>query len=189
MAPEPRPGWSYCNPPADCRQSGVILLLYPGAKGQLCFLLTLRTHRVGTHKGQVSLPGGARHANEPLSQTALREISEELGIPTEGIEMLGSLSPLYVPVSNYCIHPFVGYQTEPPVTRPDPVEVEDVMEVPLHAVLDPRNRQVEYWADEGFAGRRRVPCFRLHGWLVWGATAMILSEMAALLGSAAGETT
>ncbi len=165
-----------------------MLLLYPDSDGQLCFVLTRRTQRVGTHKGQVSLPGGARHADEPLSQTALREVSEELGIPTEGIEVLGGLSPLYVPVSNYCIYPFVAHQAKPPATRPDPVEVEDVLEVPLRAVLDPQNRQVEYWEEAGFAGGRRIPYFKLRGWVVWGATAMILSEMAALIGWAAGET-
>jgi hypothetical protein len=95
--------------------------------------------------------------------------------------MIGQLTPLYVPVSNYCIHPFVGYQPDAPTFRPDPVEVAEVLEMPLKVLLDPLNRHVEYWHEAGFEGGRRIPCFKMHGWLVWGATAMILSEMVTVL--------
>jgi 8-oxo-dGTP pyrophosphatase MutT (NUDIX family) len=180
MAPQPRPGWSYPGIPAGCRQSGVLILLYPRGE-QLHFVLTRRTERVGAHKGQVSLPGGACHSNELPAQTALRETAEELGVDSRSIEVMGQLTPLYVPVSSYCIHPFVGYQPAVPAFRPDPVEVAEVLEMPLKALLDPLNRHVEYWHEAGFEGGRRIPCFKLGGWLVWGATAMILSEMAAAL--------
>jgi 8-oxo-dGTP pyrophosphatase MutT (NUDIX family) len=180
MAPQPRPGWSYTGIPADCRQSGVLMLLYPREE-RLHFALTRRTERVGAHKGQVSLPGGACHNNELPVETALRETAEELGVDSRIIEVIGQLTPLYVPVSNYCIHPFIGYQPSVPDFRLDPVEVAEALEMPLTALLDPRNRQVEYWHEADFEGGRRIPCFRLRGWLVWGATAMILSEIATVL--------
>jgi 8-oxo-dGTP pyrophosphatase MutT (NUDIX family) len=181
MAPDPAGGpGAYLNPPAACRRSGVLILLYPRA-GELHFVLTRRSQRVRHHKGQVSLPGGARHSHEPLIQTALRETGEDLGVPTAAIQVLGALSPLYVPVSGFCIHPFVAYQASQLTFAPDPVEVADVLEVPLAHLLDPAARQVEFWPDPRFDAQRRVPYFRIFDWTVWGATAMILSELVALL--------
>ena len=181
MAPDPPSGPdTYLNPPEACRRGGVLILLYPCA-GELHLVLTRRTQQVRHHKGQVSLPGGAQHSDEELIQTALRETGEELGIPTGTIEVLGALSPLYVPVSGFCIHPFVAHQASRPIFDPDPAEVADVLEVPLARLLDPGARKVEYWSDPRFGVQRRVPCFRMLDWVVWGATAMILSELVALL--------
>lgn len=180
MAPQPRAGQeTYFEPPPNCRQGSVLILLYPRA-GQLQLVLTRRTEQVRYHKGQVSLPGGAQHPGEPLVQTALRETGEEIGIPTRDIRVLGELTPLYVPVSGYCIHPFVGYLEDAPVLKPDPVEVAEVLEVALDELMDPAARRVEFWED-GEGPGRRVPCFRVRGWVVWGATAMILSELIAML--------
>jgi 8-oxo-dGTP pyrophosphatase MutT (NUDIX family) len=180
MAPQPRVGQeTYFNPPPNCRQGSVLILLYPRA-GQLHLVLTRRTDRVRHHKGQVSLPGGAQLPGEPLVQTALREAGEELGIPTRDIQVLGGLTPLYVPVSGYCIHPFVGFLAVAPLLRPDPIEVAEVLEVTLDELLDPAARHVELWKDPQLSSRR-IPCFHLRGWVVWGATAMILSELSAML--------
>jgi 8-oxo-dGTP pyrophosphatase MutT (NUDIX family) len=180
MAPQPRPGWNpnFALPP-DCREGGVLILLYP--RGQLHFVLTRRTETVRSHKGQIALPGGAREEGESLVQTALRETCEELGVPPESIEVIGRLSALYTPPSNYCIHPFVAYRPSAPAFRPDPVEVAEVLEVPLALLLNPSTRKVEYWPDPRFESPRRVPFFDVHGTVVWGATAMILSELATLL--------
>jgi 8-oxo-dGTP pyrophosphatase MutT (NUDIX family) len=186
MAPQPRPGWSYVAMPGDCRDSGVLLMLFPH-NGQLRFVLTRRTDQVRVHKGQVSLPGGGRHGGEALVETALRETAEELGVVPAFLEVLGELSPLYVPVSNHCIYPFVGYHATVPAMHVEPEEVAEVLEVPLAALLDVQIRRIEYWDEPGFDGKRRIPCFRFSGWLVWGATAMILSEMATLLEIVAGE--
>ena len=186
MAPQPRPGWSYGAMPGDCRESGVLLMLFP-RNGQLRFVLTRRTEQVRAHKGQVSLPGGGRHGGEALLETALRETGEELGVVPAAVELLGDLSPLYVPVSNHCIYPFVGYHATVPAMHAEPEEVAGVLDVPLAALLDVQYRRIEYWDEPGFGGRRRIPCFIFRGWLVWGATAMILSEMATLLEAVAGE--
>lgn len=180
MAPQPRPGWNpnFALPP-DCREGGVLILLYP--RGRLHFVLTRRTETVRSHKGQIALPGGAREEGESLVQTALRETCEELSVPPESIEVIGRLSALYIPPSNYCIHPFVAYRPSAPAFRPDLVEVAEVLEAPLALLLDPSTRKVEYWSDPRFESPRRVPFFDVHGTVVWGATAMILSELATLL--------
>jgi len=186
MAPQPRPGWSVPSMPRDCRESGVLLLLFPRG-GQLQFVLTRRTEQVHAHKGQVSLPGGGRLDGETLVVTAQRETFEELGVAPAAVEVLGDLSPLYVPVSNYCIYPLVGYQATVPALHPNALEVANVQQVPLAALLAAQNRHGEYWNEPGFKNRRRIPCYRLGDWVVWGATAMILSEMAMLLEPVAGE--
>ena len=181
MAPQPRPGWNReLSLPADCRQGAVLILLYP-RYGRLYLVLTRRSDRVGSHKGQISLPGGAQESNESLAQTALRETWEELGVPSEDIEVMGKLTPLYTPPSNYCIHPFVAHRTATPIFHPYSVEVAQVLEVALGSLLDPAIRRVEYWADQRFDSPRRVPCFDIDGQVVWGATAMILSEFVSLL--------
>ena len=181
MAPQPRPGWDpdFAIPP-DCREGGVLILLYPRG-GRLHFVLTRRTHRVRSHKGQISLPGGAREDGESLIQTALRETSEELGVPPDGTEVIGRLSALYTPPSNYCMHPFVAHRPVTPTFHADPAEVAEVLEVPLSLLLDPTIRQVEFWQDPNFETPCRVPFFNIHGQVVWGATAMILSELVTLL--------
>jgi 8-oxo-dGTP pyrophosphatase MutT (NUDIX family) len=181
MAPQPRPGRDLdLGVPAGCRESSVLVLLYPRT-GRLYFVLTRRTEMVQSHKGQISLPGGAREGSESPAQTALRETREELGVPPNGTEVLGCLSTIYIPHSNYCIYPFVAYRPDPPVFYADPVEVAEVLEVPLALLLDPSIRRVGYWSAPDFDSPRRVPFFSIHGQVVWGATAMILSELVSVL--------
>jgi 8-oxo-dGTP pyrophosphatase MutT (NUDIX family) len=181
MAPQPRPGRTPTLAlPSDCREGGVLILLYSRAE-RLYFVLTRRTETVRSHKGQISLPGGKREGSESLIQTALRETCEEVGVPPDGTEVIGRLSKLYVSASNYCIHPFVAHRQIPPTFRPDPVEVAEVLEVPLFTLLDPSIRKVEHWSASQFDAPRRVPFFAIESQVVWGATAMILSELATLL--------
>jgi 8-oxo-dGTP pyrophosphatase MutT (NUDIX family) len=181
MAPQPRPGWSPdLVPPSDCRQGAVLILLYP-RDHHLHLVLTRRTDTVRSHKGQISLPGGAQEEDESLVQTSLRETYEELGVPADGTEVIGKLSPLYPPPSNYCIHPFVAFHLVTPTFHPDSLEVAEIIEVPLAWLLDPTIRRVEYREDPRFDAPRRVPFFDIKGQVVWGATAMILSEFVALL--------
>ncbi len=95
--------------------------------------------------------------------------------------MLGCLSTLYIPRSNYCIYPFVAYRPASPVFCADPIEVAEVLEVPLALLLDPSIRHIEYWSAPDFDSPRRIPFFNIHGQVVWGATAMILSELVSVL--------
>ena len=166
--------------PANYKQAGVLILLYP-RDGQLYFPLTRRTEKVKNHKGQISLPGGAREGRESLQQTALRETYEELGVPSDHLDVLGQLTPLYVPPSRFLISPFVAYSATCPRFDPDPVEVAALIETPLALLLDP---QTEVWEEWEIGGKPvQVPFFQvLHqDNKVWGATAMVLSELVVAL--------
>src|SRR3990172_5047359 len=110
MSPLPRPGDVFPLPPeVQPREAAVMILLYPRGEN-LDFFLTRRTETVETHKGQISLPGGAQEPGESLQETALREASEELGVDVKCVEILGEpLSPVYIPVSGFRATPFVGF--------------------------------------------------------------------------------
>jgi 8-oxo-dGTP pyrophosphatase MutT (NUDIX family) len=166
------------NPPADCRQAGVLVLLYP-QDGQLYLPLTRRPDNVEFHKGQISLPGGSQEEGESLQQTALREAQEEIGVEAVAVEVLGTLSPLYVPPSNFCVQPFVGYLDRRPDFSIEAVEVAELVEAPLAALLDPATLCQEDWEIRG--GIWRIPFYQFGPHKVWGATAMILAELVAIL--------
>lgn len=164
--------------PPDCRRAGVLVLLFP-QDGALRLPLTRRPQSVEFHKGQISLPGGAVEAGESPDQTALRETGEEIGVPSAEVELLGPLSPLYVPPSNFSIQPWVGWTPRRPLFRIEPTEVAELIEAPLDVLLDPATVQVEEWHLQG--GSWPVPFYRLGPHKVWGATAMILTELLTLL--------
>ncbi len=165
------------NPPA-CRQAGVLVLLYPH-DGRLCFPLTKRPESVEFHKGQISLPGGAREGAESLRQTALRETEEEIGVPASSVELIGTLSFVYVPPSNFSIQPYVGYVPCRPTFCLAAGEVAELIEAPLDALLDPATARVEDWEIRGSVWP--IPFYQFGPHKVWGATAMILAEFAAML--------
>jgi len=178
MAPHPRAGdMTYPDVGGDCLQAGVLLLLFP-RRGRLFFYLTKRTETVLHHRGQVSLPGGERHGSETPVQTALRETNEELGVSLAGVSVLGRLTPLYIPPSNFCIHPVVASVPRPPACRPHAEEVAELIEAPLLRLLDPSASRREC---RKFRGRQfEIPYYDFDGCKVWGATAMVLAEFAAL---------
>lgn len=177
MAPSPRP----FQPPPDIqpRQAAVLLLLYP-LEGELHILLTLRASGLNHHGGQISFPGGgAEEGDLSLLETALREAQEEIGVTVEGLEVLGPLTPLYVPPSQNVIHPFVAYMPQRPEFHPDPLEVAGLLEVSLTTLLDPATRQEEDWSWREFP--LHVPFYAVGEHKVWGATAIVLAEFLALL--------
>ena len=174
---------TFAEPPPDARTASVLVLLYPKAT-TWHFALIQRTSHVGNdaHRGQIGLPGGKIEAADlSPAAAALREAEEEIGVPSGAVDLLGALTPLYIPVSKFLVHPFVGTTA----TRPDFVlqasEVADLYEVPLQSLLRPESRRV---TDLPFGERltlQNVPYFHLADKVVWGATAMILSEWTALL--------
>ncbi|WP_322798549.1 CoA pyrophosphatase [Thermoflexus sp.] len=163
--------------PAQARAAAVLILLYPNGS-ELAFPLTLRTLYVAYHKGQVSLPGGACEPGESPVEAALRETEEELGPLGEAVEILGSLTPLFVPPSGFIVHPVVGYLPRRPTFRPAPMEVAEVLEATLSWLLDSRHQDEE--EREVYGARWRIPVFRLENHVIWGATAMILAEFRAV---------
>ncbi len=185
MAPQPLPHqanrWDAAA--TNCREASVLLLLYPHAttsEVEWHVVLMRRPDYPGVHGGQVSLPGGQREGDETLAMTALREAHEEVGLLPTHVELLGQLSQLYTPPSNYCIYPFVGLTSQRPKFIPNPAEVAALIECPLSRLQDRFTRQQERWTF-GNEVEREVPFFNVAGHKVWGATAMILSEFLAVL--------
>ncbi len=170
-----RPTRLELTPNAQTRQSAVLLLLYPGPHG-LYLPLTQRHPYKGVHGGQISLPGGRTEPTDrsPV-ETALRETHEEVGVAPDEVRVLGQLSPLYVPPSNFLIHPVVGVLPYRPDFVPEPFEVADIIEAPLTRLRDPGQlRETQLHLPDGLT--IHTPYFDVQQRVVWGATAMILSE-------------
>ncbi len=179
MAPRPRPGHRrYDEVEASCTRAGVLALLYPW-ENALYLVLTRRTERLRHHQAQISFPGGRQESGEDFVQTALRETGEELGICPEALQVLGSLTPLYIPPSDTCIYPVVATQDQRPSFMLSPREVEEAIEVPVRHLRDPQNVHEEIWTIRGKPVR--VPFYLFSGNKIWGATAMVLAELLELL--------
>jgi 8-oxo-dGTP pyrophosphatase MutT (NUDIX family) len=179
MSPQPRPGSDrILDPNLDCRRAGVLVLIYPCGDAP-CLVLTRRTDAVDTHRGQISFPGGSLDAGEDAVAAALREGQEELAIDPALLEVIGALSSLYIPPSGFCIYPTVAYAAARPDFIPNPHEVAEIIEAPLAHLLMPDTRQEEVWEIRG--APVRVPFYAVGHHKVWGATAMVLCELLALL--------
>ncbi|WP_298818143.1 NUDIX hydrolase [Chloroflexus sp.] len=166
-------------PGVQPRQSAALLLLFP-RHNEWYFPLTVRSSRVTTHRGEVSLPGGGIDPiDNGATGAALREAHEEIGIDPGKVEVLGALTTFYIPPSNNYLTPVVGVYPEPFEPQHDPEEVDAVFTVPLAMLFDPAIRREEIWERNGM--QMRVPFFALNGYKVWGATALLLSEFVARL--------
>ena len=164
--------------PATARPAAVLVLLYMDA-GAWHVPLTLRPMDLADHAGQISLPGGTVEPGERSELAAVRELEEELGVDARSIELLGELSPIYLFRSNYSITPWLAVTRSRPHWQPNPAEVAALVELPLAVLLDPQTTGVEVWRDQGIAFE--VPALRYQGHTIWGATAMILAELAAIV--------
>lgn len=163
------------------QESAVLVLLYP--KDTLPHLLLMvRPTYDGVHSAQVSFPGGKREAGDwDLRQTALREFAEETGASTADVEVLGSLTPVYIPPSRSLVTPYVAFQSHAGVWRPNPREVDRLMEVPVTEVLRPTNLRRKEQYIHMMQRNVEVPYYHLDGETVWGATAMMIAELGLLL--------
>ena len=160
---------------SNARQSSVLILLYPH-NNTIYSVFILRQTYDGVHSGQVSFPGGQAEPDDPsIVYTALREASEEVNIEPEKVNILGTLSELYIPPSNYLVTPVVGYTSSRPDFKPDPGEVAEIIESDLDFLNEPALRKETLLNIRGV--EIDAPYFEVKGKTVWGATAMILSEL------------
>src|SRR5689334_9366535 len=172
MAPKPRPIRRE-GLPGEPRRAAVLALLFP-VNDALHLVLMQRTMDKTVHSGQISFPGGRREEGETFEQTAIRETFEELGV-RESIEIIGRLTMIYVPPSDFEINPFVGYLPARPVWTPSPAEVAAIIETPLNFLFDDSCKGIEkLTAPDGVT--RQFPYYKIGESKVWGATAAILSE-------------
>jgi 8-oxo-dGTP pyrophosphatase MutT (NUDIX family) len=182
MAPRPRVGWDPHRFPEGLREGAALLLIYP-IEGDAHVLLTVRAAGLRQHTGQVSFPGGSVDPHESLERAALREASEEVGIPPAAVRVLGRLSPLHIPVSGYRLHPVVGIADDRPSFMAAEWEVARILEVPIDLLTDPAivGRETQRRELAGEIYDVEIPYFFVDGYKVWGATAMALAEFLALL--------
>lgn len=157
------------------RQSAVLALLHPSPEG-VALLFTLRPSRLAHHGGQVSFPGGGKEEGDlSLVETALRETREELGLDTAEVRILGPLTSLYIASSRNMVHPFVGWTPRLSTLRPDAQEVAEVLTVTLRRLLDPAT--LSTCVREANGQTQTFPSFHIAPHHIWGATAMMTSEL------------
>ncbi len=170
--------------PDNAKLSAVLCLLFP-VDGELHVLLMKRKEDRTAHSGQVSFPGGRYDETDAdLMATALREAKEEVGINEQEVEILGSLTSLYIPVSNFNVFPYVGFASERPEYNLSHNEVAYTLEVPVNELLHPGRKTVTDVVSPAVPDViRQVRAYQLvDGTIIWGATAMMLSELEAVLG-------
>lgn len=163
------------------RESAVLALFHPRGNA-LHTLLMLRPDYDGVHSGQVSFPGGRREPGDAsLEGTALREFMEETGATGTTIEVIGALTPIYIPPSRSLVTPFVGITDRLAPLAPDPREVAELIDTPLDLLMrdDILKRREQFIQVMG--GRVQIPYFDVQGHVVWGATAMMIAELRELL--------
>jgi 8-oxo-dGTP pyrophosphatase MutT (NUDIX family) len=181
MAPEYRPDYDHAevmkfNP----RIGGVLLLLDP-TESETKIIFTLRKQYLGTHSGQMSFPGGKQEPTDrDITHTALRETNEEIGVAPEHIRVIGRLSELYIPPSNFLVYPSVGVLREEAILKKEEDEVEEIIKIPLDFFLD-QNSRSRATISVAKGHEVSVPAYLYEGYTIWGATAIMMSEFIYLL--------
>lgn len=158
------------------KRSAVLLLLYP--KNEIVHVvLIMRNSYTGVHSAQIGLPGGKFEVGDgSLKQTALRETFEEIGVENASVTIFKELTELYIPPSNFMVQPFVGFCNHEINFVPNPEEVSEIIEIPLHEILDD-NSLIDIELETSYMKNILVPTFKIDDRIIWGATAMMLSEL------------
>jgi 8-oxo-dGTP pyrophosphatase MutT (NUDIX family) len=176
--PELSFGRHFSDPPGNVRLAAVILLLYQ-RDDEWRMPLTVRPKTMADHAGQISLPGGMIETGETSQAAALRELYEELGVSSQNLRVLGQLTPLYLFVSNFHVMPWVATCATAPELIPDGREVAEAFEFPLSGLLQADRRGSHISDHRGF--KFAAPHYAWNAHRIWGATGMIMAELAALL--------
>ena len=158
------------------RNAAVLMLVYP--KNEMAHLaLIVRNTYPGIHSSQISFPGGKEELDDvTLEFTALRETEEEVGVQMNKVEIIRQCSEIYIPPSNFLVTPYLGFSTENLEFTPNPDEVKRVLELPIHQLLNDEII-VQTKMTTSYAEDIDVPAFQVEKYVVWGATAMMLSEL------------
>lgn len=166
----------------DPRMAAVMMLFYP-KNGMTHLVLIVRNSYEGVHSGQIAFPGGKWETeDENFSATALRETYEEVGIHPNQMEIIKLFTPTYIPPSNFMVHPFFAICREEVCFVPEPNEVASIIELPLSVFLSDKIL-IDAKLSTSYAKNINVPAFAIEGHVVWGATAMMLSELKDVLKS------
>lgn len=169
-------------PGPDAREAAVLILLYAD-KNSVYTVLMQRHNYDGIHGGQISFPGGKKESSdEDLIQTALREAKEETGIGPAVTDVIGTLTPLFIPVSNMNVTPVVAWIKEKPVFKHQPEEVAFLFDADIKRLLDPSVIKTKPFEIRG--ENYTIKYFDYDGNVIWGATAMILNELLAIINRA-----
>lgn len=179
MAPQPRRNWPPGFSIDRIRRAAGLLLLFP-LDDRPHIVLTVRAHTLDRHGGQVSLPGGAIEPGETDEEAAFREAREEVGLSTAGVKRLGMLSPIDIPVSGFRLHPVVAATSSKPDLWPADGEVARILQPSLAHLMDPE--RIAWRTLTRDTGTLEFPVFLADGVEIWGATAMVLAELLAMLG-------
>ena len=163
------------------RESAVGILLYDEG-ASLKSVLIERPEYDGVHSKQIAFPGGKKDTTDPdLEFTARRECAEEIAIPKDSLELIGSISPVHIPVSRFTINPYIFYVENMPELIPEPREVADIIHFDVDAILKVDSLTRTNVRISSNMIRKDVPCFMINGKVVWGATAMLLSELRSII--------
>ena len=183
MEPEIRKQWRDSEKISKLKpkQAAVMALFYPNQYQETQLLLILRKTYKGVHSNQIGFPGGkVEPEDDNLETTALRETNEEVGILPKDIETIKKLSKLYIPPSNFMVQPYIGLYSNPKPFKIQETEVEAIVEVLFSDFMNDKNLIYQN-LNTSYAKNIDVPAFKLNGYTVWGATAMMLSEIKELL--------
>ena len=162
--------------------ASTLLLIYP-RDGKTFFCLIERQEYEGTHSNQISFPGGKNESGESMKETALRETKEEIGVDPISINIIGELTQVFVPPSNFLIHPFVGYCNFTPVFKASEREVKRIIEVNIEELFKKDVIKIKKMSFKKSSGNVNfeVPYLGLNNKIVWGATSVILNEFRKML--------
>lgn len=164
----------------NAKKAAVLALFYPDANDITTLVLILRKTYKGVHSAQVGFPGGRLEANETLQQAAVRETFEEVGVLEQSVKVIREMTSVYIPPSNFFVYPFLGITHSTPNFIKQDDEVEDIIEVKLSDFLSDTNI-ISKIVKTSYTVEVEVPAFSLNDHVVWGATAMMLSEVKDLL--------